>query len=81
MVLSWVNESAQCTFDILIDGKKLVEENLVGKWNKKEMINVEYPIPAEMLKGKSKVTVSFQSRPGHTAGGVFGVRLLTVSDK
>ncbi len=45
------------------------------------MINVEYTIPAEMLKGKSKVTVSFQSRPGHTAGGVFGVRLLTASDK
>ena len=45
------------------------------------MINVEYPIPAELLKGKSKVTVSFQSRSGHTAGGVFGVRLLTASDK
>lgn len=27
------------------------------------------------------VRVSFQSRPGHTAGGVFGVRLLTASDK
>ena len=81
MVRYWGNESGQRTFDILIDGKKLVEENLTGKWNKKEMINVEYPIPAEMLKGKSKVTVSFQSRPGHTAGGVFGVRLLTTSDK
>ena len=45
------------------------------------MINVEYTIPAELLKGKSKVTVSFQSRSGHTAGGVFGVRLLTASDK
>ena len=76
MVRYWGNETADRTFDILIDGERLVEENLVGKWNKSELVNVEYPIPASMLKGKQSVTVTFRSRPGTVAGGVFYVRLV-----
>ena len=76
MVRYWGYETADRTFDILIDGERLVEENLVGKWNKSELVNVEYPIPASMLKGKQSVTVTFRSRPGTIAGGVFYVRLV-----
>lgn len=81
MVRYWGNETADRTFDILIDGRQLAEENLVGKWNKQELVNVEYPIPADMLEGKQSVTVTFRSRPGTVAGGVFYIRLVKPAAK
>lgn len=76
MVRYWGNETSNRSFDILIDGELLVEENLVGKWNREELVNVEYPIPVNMLEGKSSITVTFRSKPGQIAGGVFYIRLL-----
>ena len=35
-----------------------------------------YPLPADLTKGKSQVTVTFQAHPGQMAGGVFGLRVL-----
>lgn len=77
MVRYWGNETENRTFDILIDGELLAEENTVNKWNRKEFVNVEYPIPSAMTQGKESVTVTFRSRPGHIAGGIFYIRLLT----
>lgn len=77
MVRYWGNETANREFDILVDGKLLVTENLVGKWKRSEFVNVEYPLPADMLKGKKEVKVTFRSHPGKVAGGVFFIRLLT----
>lgn len=76
MVRYWGNETKDRSFDILIDGELLAEENLVGKWKKAELVNVEYPIPADMLEGKQSVTVTFRSKPGNIAGGVFHVRIV-----
>ncbi len=76
MVRYWGDEAGNRLFDILIDGKVLVEENLTGKWNRQRMVNHEYAIPEEMLAGKETVTVTFRSRPGTTAGKVFNIRLL-----
>ena len=77
MVRYWGNEnSGNRTFDILIDGKLLVTENTKNKWRKNEFVNVEYTIPAEMIKGKSKVEVKFQPKDDAVAGGIFYVRLL-----
>lgn len=76
MVRYWGNEAGSRTFDILIDGKSLVEENLAGKWNAQKMMNVTYPIPDAMLEGKTSVKVTFRSKPGSVAGGVFYIRLL-----
>lgn len=76
MVRCWGNETADREFDILIDGKLLVSENLVGKWNRSEFVNVEYALPEAMLQGKKEVTVTFRSHPGKIAGGIFFIRLL-----
>lgn len=72
----WGNESGPRDFTILVDDQPLAEENLTGKWNREEMVTQDYAIPAEMLKGKSFVTVRFQSKPGKMAGGVYSVRLV-----
>lgn len=76
MVRYWGDETRNRTFDILIDDELLVTENLVDKWKRKELVNVEYPIPATMINGKKSVTVTFRSKPGNIAGGVFYIRLL-----
>lgn len=76
MVRYWGNETADREFDILIDGKLLVSENLVGKWNRSEFVNVEYALPEAMLQGKKEVTVTFRSHPDKIAGGIFFIRLL-----
>jgi DUF1680 family protein len=73
----WGNESGNRTFDILVDDNLLVTENVSGKWKLNQFINVEYPIPATMLEGKTSVTVKFQPKSNNIAGGVFYVRLLT----
>ena len=63
------------TFDILVDGTKLVTETLRGKKPGK-FLDVEYKIPAKLTRGKNKVTVKFQSPPNSVAGGVFGCAML-----
>lgn len=72
----WGNESGNRTFDVLIDDHVLATENISGKWNKEEFVNVEYKIPATLLSGKQSVTVMFKPHAGNIAGGVFKVRLV-----
>lgn len=76
MVRYWGAESGSRSFDILVDGQTIATENIVGKWKKDLFCNVEYNIPATLLKSKDKITVRFQSKPDTTAGGIFAVRLL-----
>ena len=76
MVRYWGAESGSRSFDILVDGQTIATEDIVGKWKKDLFCNVEYNIPATLLKSKDKITVRFQSKSDTTAGGIFAVRLL-----
>jgi hypothetical protein len=76
MLRYWGNEEGTRAFDIFIDDKLLVTENITGKWNKNEFVNVEYAIPAEMLKSKKHLTVKFIGKERNNAGRIFNVRLL-----
>lgn len=62
-------------FDVLVDGTRVatqrLEQNAPGRF-----FDVAYPIPPELTRGKSRVTVRFQAHPGKWAGGLFGVRTL-----
>ena len=75
MVRYWGNEGCTRTFDILIDGQKLITENIVGKWNQSAFVNQEYVLPSRMTDGKDSIVVRFQATTG-AAGGVFYVRVL-----
>ncbi|MEL0457349.1 beta-L-arabinofuranosidase domain-containing protein [Flavobacteriaceae bacterium SZ-1-7] len=72
----WGNEGGNRTFDILVDDVVIATENIVGKWNVDEFVNVEYAIDPSLLAGKSFITVKFQAIPDNLAGGVFYIRLL-----
>jgi DUF1680 family protein len=58
-------------FDILVDGQKIATQKL-EKNKPNAFVDVCYPIPQELTKGKEKITVKFQAHPNSTAGGVFG---------
>ena len=63
------------TFDVMIDGQKLATQTLAN--NKPDKFYDEvYAIPAEMIKGKEKITVKFTAAGSSWAGGVFGVRVM-----
>lgn len=64
-------------FDILADGKKIGEQKLrTETFN--QMIERNYPIPADIIKGKKKITIKLQAYPENTAGGIFGCRIQRV---
>lgn len=64
-------EERKRLFHIMIDGTRIASETL-GYNKPGEWVERDYPIPAEVLKGKSSVTVRFEPEKGHTAGPVFG---------
>jgi hypothetical protein len=63
------------TFDILVDGRR-VGEQVVERGGPPRFFDVEYPIPAETVKDKQKVTVRFQATNGNEIAAVFGIRMI-----
>ena len=71
----WGDDVPPRTFDILVDGRKIATQSLDHN-RPGEFFRVEYALPAELLRGKGKVTVQFRAHAGNTAGGVFGCATL-----
>jgi len=74
-VTYWGSEEGTRRFDILVDGQKIGNQTLLRNEPGK-FFDVEYPIPQDLMRGKTKITVKFQAEPGATAGGIFGLRIL-----
>jgi len=71
----WGSDVPPRKFDVVVEGKVIGTQELnVNKPG--HFFDVEYAIPAELTKGKEKVTVRFQGYPGNTAGGVFDCGIL-----
>lgn len=72
-------ERAKRTFEILADGQRIGEQTIerhqpgsaTGKF-----FDVEYKLPAEVLKDKKKITVRFQAAGNSEIGAVYGVRVI-----
>lgn len=73
----WGGFPGSKTFDILVDGQKIATENISSKKDGYFILE-EYAIPAELIKGKTKITARFQAHPGHMAGPVFDIRTIGV---
>jgi hypothetical protein len=63
------------TFDILVDGTKIATQ-VVNVNRPGDFFDVAYKIPPELTRGKTKVTVKFQSYPDGIAGRLFGLVIL-----
>jgi uncharacterized protein len=69
------DEWQERTFDILVDGQRIAEQSLQRR-GPLRFFDVEYPVPAERVKDKQKVTVRFQATRGNEIGAVFGLRMI-----
>ena len=69
------DEWRERTFEILIDGRKLAEQT-VPQRGPQRFFDVEYAIPAKLVRGKKKVAVRFQATGGNEIAAVFGIRMI-----
>jgi len=65
--------------EILIDGQRVGEQTIEGSPPGSaagHFFDVDYKIPAALLKDKQKVTVRFQATGGNETATVFGIRMI-----
>ena len=63
------------SFEILIDGQR-VGEQTTPRGTEARFVDVAYPVPADLVRGKPRVTVRFQATGGHEIAAVFGIRMI-----
>ena len=63
-------------FEVLADGTKIGEQTVERRSPEIDVrfFDVEYKLPAELVKGKQKITIRFQTKEGAAVPGVFGIR-------
>lgn len=75
VVTYWGGVWHKRVFELWVDDRQIDSQVLfINKPG--DFFDEVYPIPAELTRGKQKVTVRFQSRPGDIAGGIFGLRIM-----
>jgi hypothetical protein len=62
-------------FEILVDGQRVAVQELRFA-DPQRFFDVEYAVPAELVRNKSKVTVRFQAKAGSQIATVFGLRMI-----
>ena len=76
VVTYYSDEWRKRTFEILVDGQRVAEQTVEKDGTPPHFFDAEYPIPAELVKGKQKVTVRFQATQGNEIAAVFGLRMI-----
>ena len=71
----WGGDAGGREFDVVVDGNIVVTEKLNNN-RPGEFYDAAYALPAELVRGKDKVTVKFSAHPGNLAGGIYDVRVL-----
>jgi len=74
-VTYWGSDAGNRSFDVLVNGETVATQRLERN-HPEEFFDETYAVPASLTQGKDHVTVRFQAKPGNTAGGVFGLRVL-----
>ncbi len=65
-------------FHILVDGTRIASQTLEGQYTA-DFVDVSHDIPEDLTRGKQTVRIRFEPEQGHTAGPVFGCRILKAS--
>ena len=71
----WGGETLKRVFDIIVDGRKIATQQLQQD-NPGKFFDVTHPLPSDLTRGKSKVTVRLQAHPKAWGGGLFGATSL-----
>ncbi len=72
------DERADRAFAVLVDGRKVGEERIARRspQEREAFFDVVYALPAEVVAGKTKVTVRFEGIDGRETAAVFGIRVV-----
>ncbi len=62
------------TFDILVDGEKVATQTLEAAPG--GLLDIAYPLPEHLTRGKERVTVKFQSPPNGATASLFDLRIV-----
>jgi hypothetical protein len=63
------------TFDILVDGQRIAQQTF-DRSSVSHFVDVDYAIPAELVRGKTKATIRFEATNGNDIAAVFGLRTI-----
>jgi DUF1680 family protein len=80
VVTYYTGEWRKRTFDILADDQRLGQQT-VERNGAPHFFDVEYPIPAEVVSGKQKVTIRFQATDGNEIAAIFGIRMVRADEE
>jgi hypothetical protein len=75
LLLTYIGDDKDRKFDVLADGVKIAYVEWNGGTTGKFYDN-EYIIPADVIGGKTSVTIKIDANQGRTAGRIFGCRIL-----
>jgi len=78
MIVTYYSDDRRGTpaeFEILVDGQWVADQDL-RLTEPPRFFDVEYPVPAELLQGKDRVTVRFEAKQGSQIATVFGLRMI-----
>ncbi|MGB3774183.1 MAG: DUF6805 domain-containing protein, partial [Leeuwenhoekiella sp.] len=76
--VTYYGEDSGRKFRILVNGKIVAEPQLMGEKGD-TFFEVDYSLPQEVVANNEILTVRFEALPGSVAGGVYGVRLLSIA--
>ncbi len=78
LIVTYSNDGPRRSFDVLVDGRKVGEYSSERRSPEQDVrfFDVEYALPADMVKDKEKVTVRFAATNGDQIAGVFGLRMV-----
>jgi DUF1680 family protein len=79
LVVTYANDGRRKgTFNVLMEGQKVGEQTSERRSPEQEVrfFDVEYAVPAELVKDKTKATVRFEAADGNTISGVYGIRMV-----
>lgn len=79
LVVTYSNDArTNCNFQVLVDDTKLGDQACERRTPDQDAryFDVAYPLPAELVQGKQKVTVRFDAGAGNEISGVYGIRIV-----
>lgn len=77
LVVTYSNDArTNCTFQVLVEGQKVGEQSCERRTPDQDAkyFDVTYALPQQLIQGKQKITVRFDSGSGNEVSGVYGVR-------
>jgi DUF1680 family protein len=74
-VAYWGGESRRHVFDVVAEGETIAVQRLFDD-RPGEVLEVEYPLPEQLTRGRERLRVGFRTGPGTSTGAVFDVRIV-----